>query len=111
MLEDDKKPSNGQESEKGIKEKDEALLADLSKKLFSDDEGSLEGLNLTEKEEQATRDDGKDLYEAMLAEQQEENGVQDMDVSDASEKASSPFEGDISSLEHPAQTIQFGSLP
>ena len=47
----------------------------------------------------------------MLAKQQKEDGVQDIDVSDTSEKASSPLERDASSLEQTIQTIQFGSLP
>ena len=43
--------------------------------------------------------EGKELIEAMLAEQEEKDGVQDMDVSDLSDKAPSHFEEVVPSLD------------
>ena len=43
----------------------------------------------------------------MLAEQQEEDGVQDMEVLDLSDKAPSPFEEMVLPLDQPTQKIQF----
>ena len=56
------------------------------------------------------QEEGKELIEAMLAEQQEEDGVQDMEVSDLSDKAPSSFEEMVPPLDQPTQTIQFGTL-
>ena len=46
----------------------------------------------------------------MLAEQQEEHGIQDIEMSDLSDKAPSPFEKMLPLLDQPTQKIQFGSL-
>ena len=55
--------------------------------------------------------EGKELIEAMLAEQQEEDGVQDMEVSDLSDKDPSPFKEMVPPLDQPTQKIQFGTMP
>ena len=55
--------------------------------------------------------EGKELIEAMLAEQQEVDGMQDIEMSDLSDKAPSPFEKMVSPLDQPTQKIQFGTLP
>ena len=46
-----------------------------------------------------SQQEGKELIEAMLAEQQEEDGVQDMEVSDLSDKAPSLFEEMVPQLD------------
>ena len=51
------------------------------------------------------------MIKAMLAEQKHKDGVQDMEVSDLSDKAPSPFEEMVPSLDQPTQTIQFETLP
>ena len=107
--EEDKKPQTPQEFE--IEKKSEDALADVTKKLFSDDEGGFENFELAIKEEEMSQKEGQELIEAMLAEQQERDGVQDIKMSDLSDKAPSPFEGTVPPLDQPTQKIQFGTLP
>ena len=88
--EEDRKPQTPQEIETG-KENDDALI-EVSKKLLGIEEASFDSFELAIKEEEMSQKEGKELIEAMLAEQQEKDGVQDIEVSDVSDKTPSPFE-------------------
>ena len=97
--EEDRKPQIPQEI--AIEKKNEDALTGVAKKLFSDDEGGFESFKLAVKEEEMSQKEGKEQIEGMLVEQQEEDGVQDMEVSDLSDKAPSPFEEMVPSLDQP----------
>ena len=86
-------------TEFGIEKKNEAVLTDVTKKLLSDEEGGFESFELAIKGEEMSQQEGKELIEAMLAEQQEEDGMQDIEMSDLSDKAPSPFEEMVSILD------------
>ena len=58
-----------------MEKKEKDAITEVSKKLLSDDEGGFESFELAIKEEDMSQKEGKELIEAMLAEQQEEDGV------------------------------------
>ena len=74
----EKKPQNPHEIE--IEKKNKDTLTDVTKKLLSDDEGGFENFELAIKEEEMSQKEGKELIEAMLAEQQEEDRVHDIEM-------------------------------
>ena len=65
-VEEDKKPQTPQEFE--IEKKSEDALTDVTKKLFSDDEGGFKNFELAIKEEEMSQKERQELIEAMLAE-------------------------------------------
>ena len=66
-------------------------MTDATKKLLNDEEGGFKSFELAMRREEISQQEGKELIEAMLAEQQEEDGIQDIEMSDLSDKAPSPF--------------------
>ena len=74
--EEDKKPQTSQEFE--TEKKNEDALTNVTKKLFSDDEGGFKNFELAINEEEMSQKEGQELIEAMLAEQQEGDRVQEI---------------------------------
>ena len=101
--EEDRKLQTPQEIEIG-KENEEALI-EVSKKLLGVEEAGFDSFELAIKEEEMSQKEGKELIEAMLAEQQEEDGIQDIKMSDLSDKAPNPFEEIVPLLDQPTQKI------
>ena len=75
------------------------------------EEVGFDSFELAIKEEEMSQKEGKELIEAMFVEQQEEDGIQKIEMSDLSDKAPSPFEEMVPLLDQPTQKIQFGTLP